>query len=99
MTILGTKVSFPFGFSPTAAHRLAHTDGELATSRAAAAAGIGMALSTYSTVVLEDVIAQGRGNPYFFQISMMKNREINKNMLQRAERTSFSGPIRSGLLV
>ncbi|EPE06539.1 fmn-dependent dehydrogenase family protein [Ophiostoma piceae UAMH 11346] len=87
--ILGTKVTFPFGFSPTAAHRLAHTDGELATSRAAAAAGIGMALSTYSTVVLEDVIAQSKGNPYFFQISMMKNRDINRNMLQRAEKAGF----------
>ncbi|CAG9988779.1 unnamed protein product [Clonostachys byssicola] len=84
-TILGTKVSWPFGFSPAASHKLAHPDGELATSRAAADAGICMALSAYATCSLEDVIAQGKGNPYFMQFSILKNRSITRQILQRAE--------------
>ncbi|KAL2035155.1 hypothetical protein VTO58DRAFT_101072 [Aureobasidium pullulans] len=38
--IFGIKTSAPFGFSPAAMHGLAHPDGELATSRAAAKANI-----------------------------------------------------------
>ncbi|KAJ5573334.1 hypothetical protein N7450_010318 [Penicillium hetheringtonii] len=46
-TIFNKKIKFPFGFSPAALHKLAHPDGELATSRAAAKNGIPMALSSY----------------------------------------------------
>ncbi|KAI6080839.1 FMN-dependent dehydrogenase [Hypoxylon rubiginosum] len=84
-TIFGTKVSFPLGFAPAAMHKIAHPDGELATSRAAAKAGICMGLSTYSTFPLEDVIAQGKGNPYMFQMSLFQNREVTSQILKRAE--------------
>lgn len=87
-TIFGVKVALPFGFSPAATHRLAHPEGEVATSRAAAAAGIPMALSAYATCSLEDVIAQGQGNPYVMQFSILKNRDITRQILQRAERKS-----------
>ena len=36
-SIFGQRISMPFGISPTAMQRLAHPDGEEATSRAAAA--------------------------------------------------------------
>ncbi|KAJ0328721.1 hypothetical protein COL922a_013122 [Colletotrichum nupharicola] len=85
-TIFGAKVALPFGFSPAATHKLAHPEEEVATSRAAAAAGIPMALSAYATCSLEDVIAQGQGNPYIMQFSILKNRDITRQILQRAER-------------
>lgn len=71
-------------------HKLAHPDGELATSRAAAKTGICMALSTYSTVSLEDVISQEQGNPYAFQMSLFENKDVTEKMLQRAESRSPS---------
>lgn len=77
----------PLGLSPSAFHRLAHPDGELATSRAAAKNGIPMALSTYSTTSVEDVLEQGKsyGNPYAMQLSVMKSRDANLSIIRRAE--------------
>ncbi|KAF1925600.1 uncharacterized protein M421DRAFT_240330 [Didymella exigua CBS 183.55] len=66
-------------------HCLAHKDGELATSRAAANAGILMVLSPYATTSLEDVIAQGTGNPYMMQMCIVKDRNITMQLLRRAE--------------
>ncbi|KAL4924847.1 alpha-hydroxy acid oxidase [Aspergillus undulatus] len=68
-TIFGCKVKFPFGFSPTAMQALAHPDGEVATSKAAAKDGILMGLSTYSTIEPEKVIAHEKRNPYAMQMS------------------------------
>ena len=84
-TFLDTKVSAPFGFAPAAMHRLAHRDGELATSRAAAKMGIPMGLSAYATESCEDVISQGGDNPYIIQINFLEKREIMSELLSRAE--------------
>lgn len=49
--------------------------------------GIAMGLSTYSTVSMEDVIAE-RGsarNPYAFQLSIVKDRETSLQWIKRAE--------------
>jgi (S)-2-hydroxy-acid oxidase len=78
-------VSLPFGFSPAASQKLAHPDGELATSRAAAKFGICMGLSSYSNYSLEDVAAQGMGNPYVMQMCVLRDRSITLQLLQRAE--------------
>ncbi|OJD31203.1 fmn-dependent dehydrogenase family protein [Diplodia corticola] len=87
--IFGTKVSFPLGLSPTAMHRLAHPDGELATSRAAAQQYICMGLSSYATETLENVAAQGAGNPYVMQTCVLKDKEITKQLLRRAEAAGY----------
>ncbi|KAJ5368419.1 uncharacterized protein N7496_008179 [Penicillium cataractarum] len=87
--ILGSKVSLPFGFSPAASHKLAHPDGELATSRAAAKYGIFMGLSSYATCALEDVIAQGLENPYAMQMCVLKDRSITIQLLERAEKAGY----------
>jgi (S)-2-hydroxy-acid oxidase len=67
-------------------HKLAHPDGELATSRAAASMGVAMCLSSYSTTSLEDVKEQGNGNPYAIQMCVVKDRNVTKQLLHRAER-------------
>lgn len=66
-------------------HKLAHPDGEAATSKAAASQGICMGLSSYSTTSLEDVALQGTGNPYFVQICVLKDRRTTLQLLKRAE--------------
>ncbi|KAF3002755.1 Hydroxyacid oxidase 1 [Neopestalotiopsis sp. 37M] len=88
-TILGSKVTLPFGFAPSAMHCLAHPDGEKATSRAAAQKGIPMALSTYSTVSLEDVRHEGANNPYAFQLSIVKDRSTTLSWIKRAEAAGY----------
>ncbi|KAJ9630027.1 hypothetical protein H2204_008831 [Knufia peltigerae] len=84
-TFLGHKVTFPLGISPSAMHKLAHPDGELATSRAAATLNVGMCLSSYATTSLEDVAKQGCGNPYMMQMCVLKDRSKTKQLLDRAE--------------
>lgn len=84
-SIFGVATSLPLGFSPAAMHRLAHPEGELAVSRAAAAHGVCMALSSYATEPLEDVGAQGRGNPYAMQLCVLRDRPTTVQILERAE--------------
>jgi hypothetical protein len=44
-----------------------------------------MGLSTYSTVSLEDVRSEGNGNPYAFQLSIVKDRRTTLDWIKRAE--------------
>ncbi|PYH73245.1 alpha-hydroxy acid oxidase [Aspergillus vadensis CBS 113365] len=88
-TICNTKVSFPFGFSPAASHKIAHPDGEVGTSKVAAEANICMALSSHATCSLEDVIAEGSGNPYMIQFIILKDRNITRQLLERAEKSGY----------
>ncbi|KAJ6172037.1 hypothetical protein N7470_001104 [Penicillium chermesinum] len=71
--IFGSRVSLPFGFSPTASHKLAHADGELATARAA---------SKYK-------ICMGMGNPFVMQMCVLKDRSITVQLLERAEKAGY----------
>ncbi|KAF9690869.1 hypothetical protein EKO04_011110 [Ascochyta lentis] len=87
--LFGRQITFPCGFSPSAMHCLAHPDGELATSRAASKMGIPMALSSYATTSLEDVIAQGADNPYMMQMCIVKDRNITMQLLRRAESCGY----------
>jgi (S)-2-hydroxy-acid oxidase len=93
-TIFGTKVSFPLGFAPAAAHKLAHQDGEIATSRAASKNNIPMCLSSWSTSSVEDVVAQGAGNPYAMQITFFKDTEITKRTIHQAESKLFPSSLK-----
>lgn len=85
---LRKQVTLPLGFSPAASQKLAHSDGELGTSRAAAKYGILMGLSSYSNYALEDVAAQGAGNPYVMQMCVLRDRSITVQLLERAESMS-----------
>ncbi|KIX07433.1 uncharacterized protein Z518_02086 [Rhinocladiella mackenziei CBS 650.93] len=94
-TIWGSKVLFPFGFSPAAMHRLAHPDGEIGTSKACAALNVAMGLSTYSNDSLEDVIKQGEGrtNPYAMQVTLLRSRGLTEQLLKRAKKAGYKAII------
>jgi 4-hydroxymandelate oxidase len=61
-----------------------HPDGELATVRAAGAAGTIMVLSTLSTCAVEDVVAAARG-PVWFQLYVYRDRAATEALVRRAE--------------
>ncbi|HXD23267.1 MAG TPA: alpha-hydroxy acid oxidase [Gemmatimonadaceae bacterium] len=84
-TVLGDALAFPLMVAPMAFQRLAHADGELATARAAAAAGVGMILSTLATTSIEDVRAAGPG-PLWFQLYIYRDRGASRALVERAER-------------
>ena len=82
-TVLGTPIEFPVLIAPTAFQRLACDDGELASARAAAAAGTIMILSTASTCTIEDVGAVG--GHQWFQLYVYADRGLTKALVERAE--------------
>lgn len=83
-TVLDQTVSMPVLVAPTAFHRLATPEGELATARAAGAAGTVMILSTLSTSRIEDVVAAASG-PVWFQLYVYKDRGATEALVRRAE--------------
>jgi len=88
-TVLGQKLAFPVLVAPTAFHRLAHADGELATVRATGAAGSIMVLSSLSTTRVEEVCAAATG-PVWFQLYVNKDREFTRDLVARVEAAGCS---------
>lgn len=83
-TVLGQPVAMPILVAPTAFHRLATPDGELATARAAGAAGTVMILSTLSTTPIEAVVSAASG-PVWFQLYVYRDRRATEGLVRRAE--------------
>ncbi len=88
-TVLGQKISFPVMLDPAGNHRAAHPDAELATVRAAGAAGTLMALSAQASRTLEEV-AQAATGPIWFQQYFFKDRGLTLEMARRAEEAGYS---------
>jgi len=85
--VLGNKIKFPLCISPAGLQKMAHVDGELATSRACASFNINMAISSFSNYDLESVIHEGGGRVgYAMQLYMMKDRDLQQRLVERAER-------------
>src|SRR5947199_5428082 len=83
-SVLGQTVSMPMLVAPTAFHRLATPEGEIATARAAGAAGTAMILSTLSTSTGESVVAAASG-PVWFQLYVYRDRGATEGLVRRAE--------------
>jgi 4-hydroxymandelate oxidase len=83
-TVLGMPVSLPMLVAPTAFHCLATPEGEVATARAAGAAGTVMILSTLSTRPIEAVVAAASG-PVWFQLYVYRDRGATEALVRRAE--------------
>uniref|UniRef100_A0A914YBT1 FMN hydroxy acid dehydrogenase domain-containing protein n=1 Tax=Panagrolaimus superbus TaxID=310955 RepID=A0A914YBT1_9BILA len=76
---------YPFGIAPTAFHRMAHPQGELATCMAAAQTNTLMICSTLSTTRLEDIAQTATINTHlWFQLYVYRDRRITENLVNRA---------------
>lgn len=87
--VLGHDVAMPLLIAPTAFHKLAHPDGEVATVRAAGDAGTVMILSTMSNTPVEGVVAAATG-PVWFQLYIYKDRGITRGLVERVEKAGCS---------
>ena len=87
--LLGTPSSMPILIAPTAFHKLAHPDGELATARAAARAGTIMIVSMAATTAIEDIAAAARETTpdpaLWFQLYLQPDLEFSEAIVRRAE--------------
>ena len=88
-TILGDTSALPFGIAPTGFTRLMQTEGEIAGAGAAGAAGIPFTLSTLGTSSIEDVKAANPHGRNWFQLYVMRQREISYGLVERAARAGF----------
>ena len=83
--LFGTRASMPILLSPTAFHKLAHADGELATARAAAAADTIMIVSMASTVAVEDIAAAAPGLSLWLQLYLQPDLGFTEAIVRRGE--------------
>ncbi|MFT4135605.1 alpha-hydroxy-acid oxidizing protein [Microbacterium sp.] len=87
--ILGGRSALPFGIAPTGFTRLMQTEGETAGAGAAGAAGIPFTLSTLGTTSIEDVKAANPHGRNWFQLYIMREREISYGLVKRAADAGF----------
>src|SRR3954462_1601782 len=80
-SILGGTSAMPFGIAPTGFTRLMQTEGEIAGAGAAAAAGIPFTLSTLGTSTIEAVQAANPNGRNWFQLYVMRQREISYGLV------------------
>src|SRR6185503_13573559 len=78
------RIAMPVAIAPTAFHRMAHEDGELASVRAAGEAGTIFILSTLSNTAVEDVVAAASG-PVWFQLYVYRDRAATEALVRRVE--------------
>jgi L-lactate dehydrogenase (cytochrome) len=88
-TVLGGPMALPFAIAPTGFTRLMQTEGETAGAGAAAAAGIPFTLSTLGTTSIEDVRAANPDGRNWFQLYVMRDRQISYGLVERAAAAGF----------
>lgn len=83
-TVLGQKISMPICVAPTAFHKLACEEGEIATAKAAKKAGTLFILSSLSNTAMEKVFAEA-ASPKWFQLYIYKDSVITRELVERAQ--------------
>jgi 4-hydroxymandelate oxidase len=87
-SVLGEPITSPLMIAPAGYHQRAHPEGELATARAAAAAGTVFTVATASTYSIEEV-AEASAGPLWFQLYVFKDREVDRKLVARAEQAGY----------
>lgn len=87
--ILGGRSAMPFGIAPTGFTRLMQTEGEVAGAGAAGDAGIPFTLSTLGTTSIEDVKRANPNGRNWFQLYVMRERDISYGLVERAAAAGF----------
>ncbi|GAB1541051.1 alpha-hydroxy acid oxidase [Scytonema sp. NUACC21] len=91
--VLGQPIQMPLLVAPMAFQCLADPQGEIATAKAAASAGVGMVLSTMSTKSIEEVAVAPDGTladtPQWFQLYIHKDRGLTRGLVERAYQAGY----------
>src|ERR1700722_12502919 len=89
VNVLGERIAMPLMVAPTGRHRLFHPEGERATARGAAAAGVPYVMATTATVSIEDVAAERITAPQWFQLYLPHDRSVTEGLVDRVAAAGF----------
>lgn len=87
-SLLGSRLSAPLAIAPTAYHRLAHPDGEVATARGAGRAGTPLVVSIFASRTLEEIAAAATG-PLWLQLYWLQRRSAIADLARRAKAAGY----------
>jgi len=88
--LFGRPSSMPILAAPTALHKLAHADGECATARGCAAAGVPMVISSLASTAIEEIAAAAQC-PLLMQVYLGQDRVLGRDLMARAEAAGVVG--------
>ncbi|NGO69524.1 alpha-hydroxy-acid oxidizing protein [Streptomyces sp. SB3404] len=88
--LLGQRLPAPVLLAPIAAQEVVHPEGELATARGAAEAGLPLVLSTFASRSLEEVARAAGDAPRWFQLYFPADRALAESLVRRAESSGYS---------
>ncbi len=89
ITLFGSSWSSPIVLAPVAAQRAFHTDGELATARAAAVGKHLQMLSTHTSISLDEV-NRARGEPVWYQLYPTDQWAVTQALMKRVQSAGCS---------
>jgi len=99
VNLFGLRHAAPILLAPVAYHRLAHPQGEVATISAATALDTTMAVSTLSSIPLEEIAHAARAAaaelgrpappPLWFQLYLQPDRADSADLIRRAEAAGY----------
>jgi len=89
-TVLGTTLAAPVLTSPVGAQSIIHSDAELAAASVARELGIGMTLSTLSSLTMEEVATESADGARWFQLYWPNDADVCISLLERAHAAGYS---------
>lgn len=92
-TVLGSPIELPVVVAPVAYQELYDPDGECATARGAAAAGTGMAVSTFTCRSHEEIAAAAPGLLQWCQLYVFQDRGVTREHLAGAAAAGCSAVV------
>jgi isopentenyl diphosphate isomerase/L-lactate dehydrogenase-like FMN-dependent dehydrogenase len=90
VSVLGTSSPVPFFLAPVGVLSAAHSDGDLAVARAAAATGVPWVVSTAASSPMEAIAEAMGAAPRWYQLYWVNDREVVASLVQRAEVAGYA---------
>ena len=87
--LFGRHLPVPILFSPIGMQRMAHEKGEIASSKAAGDFSLPFIQSTVSSYSIEEIAAETKDSPKWFQLYWSNNTDISFSMVERAEKAGY----------
>lgn len=87
-SLFGQTLQMPILIAPMGFQKISHPNGELETAQGAKQAGTVMVVSTYSMTPLKE-IAENSATAPWFQLYILKDRDITKSMVELAENLGY----------